>query len=40
VIPPHEMPEEAGIRVCMVNSKHVKHVPGRKSDVSDCQWLQ
>ena len=32
-IPPHEVLEEAGIRVCLVNSKHVKHVPGRKSDV-------
>ena len=39
-IPPHEILEEAGIRVCLVNSKHVKHVPGRKSDVQDCQWLQ
>jgi transposase len=39
-IPPHEVLEEAGIHVCLVNSKHVKHVPGRKSDVSDCQWLQ
>jgi transposase len=39
-IPPHEVLEEAGIRVCLVNSKHVKHVPGRKSDVQDCQWLQ
>lgn len=39
-IPPHEILEETGIRVCLVNSKHVKHVPGRKSDVSDCQWLQ
>jgi transposase len=39
-IPPYEILEEAGIRVCLVNSKHVKHVPGRKSDVSDCQWLQ
>ena len=39
-IPPHEVLEEAGIRVCLVDSKHVKHVPGRKSDVSDCQWLQ
>ena len=29
-IPPHEILEEAGIRVCLVNSKHVKHVPGRK----------
>ena len=41
-IPPHEILEEAtAIRVCLVNSKHVKHVPGRKSDVQDqCQWLQ
>jgi transposase len=39
-IPPYEILESSGIRVCLVNSKHVKHVPGRKSDVSDCQWLQ
>jgi transposase len=39
-IPPYEILEEAGIRVCLVNSRHVKHVPGRKSDVADCQWLQ
>jgi hypothetical protein len=39
-IPPHEILEEAGIRVCLVNSKHVKHVPGRKTDVQHCQWLQ
>jgi transposase len=39
-IPPYEILEQAGLRVCLVNSKHVKHVPGRKSDVQDCQWLQ
>jgi len=39
-IPLYEVLEEAGVRVCLVNSRHVKHVPGRKSDVSDCQWLQ
>ena len=39
-IPPYEVLEEAGMRVCLVNSQHVRHVPGRKSDVSDCQWLQ
>jgi len=27
-------------RVSLVNARHVKNVPGRKSDVSDCQWLQ
>jgi transposase len=39
-IPVYEVLEAAGLRVCLVNSRHVKHVPGRKSDVSDCQWLQ
>jgi transposase len=39
-IPPYEILEEAGIRVCLVNSHYVRNVPGRKSDVSDCQWLQ
>ena len=24
----------------LVNAQHVKNVPGRKSDVSDCQWIQ
>ena len=28
-----------GEEVCS-HSRHVKHVPGRKSDVADCQWLQ
>ncbi len=26
--------------VCLVNARHVKNVPGRRSDVSDCHWLQ
>lgn len=39
-IPLYEVLEESGLRVCLVNARHVKHVPGRKSDVSDCQWLQ
>lgn len=28
------------IEVYLVNAKHVKNVPGRKSDVSDARWLQ
>lgn len=36
----HEVLEAAGIDVCVVNGAHVKNVPGRKSDVQDCQWLQ
>src|SRR5215467_1748446 len=32
--------EEAGFEVLLVDARAVKHVPGRKSDVQDCQWLQ
>lgn len=39
-IPLYEILEARGLKVCLVNARHVKHVPGRKSDVSDCQWLQ
>jgi transposase len=39
-IPLYQLLAEAGIRVCLVNARHVKNVPGRKSDVRDCQWLQ
>ena len=28
------------MRLNLVNARHVKNVPGRKSDVLDCQWLQ
>ena len=35
-----ELLEEAQIEVCLVNPRHVKNVPGRKTDVQDCQWLQ
>ena len=36
-IPLFEILEARGIRVYLVNARHVKHVPGRKSDVLDCQ---
>jgi len=39
-IPLFQILEDRGFRVCLVNARHVKNVPGRKSDVSDCQWLQ
>ena len=32
--------ETRGFEVFLVNASHVKNVPGRKSDVSDCQWIQ
>jgi len=39
-IPAFEILEERGLVVLLVNARHVKNVPGRKSDVQDCQWLQ
>jgi transposase len=39
-IPLFQLLEDAGLTVCLVNARHVKNVPGRKSDVRDCQWLQ
>lgn len=39
-IPVYEILEERGLSVLLVNARHVKNVPGRKSDVQDCQWLQ
>lgn len=36
----YEILESRGLEVYLVNSQHLKRVPGRKSDVSDCQWLQ
>lgn len=32
--------EESGIDVYLVNGRDVKNLPGRKSDVKDCQWLR
>ena len=39
-IPLYELLEARGIEVLLVNARHVKGVPGRKSDILDCQWLQ
>jgi transposase len=39
-IPLFQILERHGIDARLVNARHVKHVPGRKSDVSDAQWLQ
>ena len=36
----HAMLVEAGIEVCVANGRHVKHVPGRKTDVQDCAWIK
>jgi len=35
----YEALEAAGIAVMVVNGRHVRNVPGRKTDIADCQWL-
>ncbi|HUE84729.1 MAG TPA: IS110 family transposase [Vicinamibacterales bacterium] len=39
-IPVFEMLEACGFEVLLVNARHLKNVPGRKSDVSDCEWIR
>ena len=29
----------AGIAVCVCNAAHMRNVPGRKRDITDCQWI-
>lgn len=39
-IPIYEILEARGFEVLLVNAHHVKNVPGRKTDVLDCEWLR
>ena len=39
-IPLFQILEAAGLEVCLVNARHCKNLPGRKTDIQDCQWLQ
>lgn len=39
-IPLYELLEHRGIEVVLVDARQMKHVPGRKTDMIDCQWLQ
>ncbi len=39
-IPVFQILEEYGFKVYLVNARHIKNVPGRKTDVLDCQWIQ
>jgi transposase len=39
-IPLYEILEARQFAVVLVNAKHVKNVPGRKSDVFDCEWIR
>ena len=39
-IPVFQILEKSGFEVKLVNAAHVKNVPGRKTDILDCQWIQ
>jgi transposase len=38
-VPLYDILEEGGFEVYLVNARHLKNVTGRKTDVSDCEWL-
>ena len=38
-MPAFEILEQHGLEVYLVNAQHTKNVPGRKSDIQECQWL-
>jgi len=39
-IPAFEILDQRGFKVILVNARDAKHVPGRKTNISDAQWLQ
>jgi len=39
-IPLYDILEQRGMRPCLVNARHMKNVPGRRTDWHECQWLQ
>jgi transposase len=38
-MPVFEILQQRGIEVYLVNARHTKNLPGRKSDIAECQWL-
>ena len=38
--PVYNLLENRGLELLVVNARHIKNVPGRKTDVNDAQWLQ
>jgi transposase len=39
-IPLYDLLETYGLTACLVNTRHLKNVPGRRTDWHECQWLQ
>ena len=38
-MPVFEILEQHGLNVSLVNARDTKNMPGRKSDIQECQWL-
>lgn len=38
-MPVFEILEQHGLEVWLVNARHTKNLPGRKSDIAECQWI-
>jgi transposase len=36
----YDLLETRGFEVVLVNARHLHNVPGRKTDMQDCQWIQ
>jgi len=39
-IPLYQILEDRGLRPCLVDARHMRNVPGRRTDWHECQWLQ
>lgn len=39
-IPLYDILEARGLKPCLVNARHMKNVPGRRTDWHECQWIQ
>jgi transposase len=39
-IPLYEVLEARGIQPCLIDARHMKNVPGRRTDWHECQWIQ
>ena len=39
-IPLYEILETRGLKPCLISARHMKNVPGRRTDWHDCQWIQ
>src|SRR5258708_4123209 len=39
-VPLYDMLEKDGVKPCLVDARHMKNVPGRRTDWRECQWIQ